>query len=37
VVLEHNRKMFGGITGKTKPKTVEGGTTPRTGSAGGSN
>jgi hypothetical protein len=37
VVLEHNRKMFGGITGKTKPKTAEGGTTPRTGSAGGSN
>jgi hypothetical protein len=38
VVLEHNRKIFGGITGKTKPKTVEGGTTPRTGGApGGSN
>jgi hypothetical protein len=40
VVLEHNRKMFGGITGKTKPKNqpVEGGTTPRNGGApGGSN
>jgi hypothetical protein len=40
VELEHNRKIFGGITGKTKPKDAkpaEGGTTPRSGAPGGSN
>jgi hypothetical protein len=28
VELEHTRKMFGGITGKTKKVVPEGGTTP---------
>jgi hypothetical protein len=35
VELEHNRKLFGGITGKTKKVVPEGGTTPRSPTAGG--
>jgi hypothetical protein len=36
VELEHNRKMFGGITGKTKKVAAPlGGTTERSKSAGG--